>query len=176
TSGPDTLTPKISIQGDKIESLEIIATAEEEVRPHRLSVSLFNAQLTRTATFDVDIPSGNSTTVIPEATGEPAPSLVLLNDGDHTYAKVRLDDVSLGTIPQILDKLQGGAEEELSRAVIWTSLWNMTRDGQWPAREFIAAVLQHAPGEANATLMATNFANARHAAAHFLPADPRDAA
>ena len=176
TSGPDTLTPKISIQGDKIESLEIIATAEEEVRPHRLSVSLFNAQLTRTATFDVDIPAGNSTTAIPEATGEPAPSVVLLNDGDHTYAKVRFDDVSLGTIRESLDKLQGGAEEELSRAVIWTSLWNMTRDGQWPAREFIAAVLQHAPREANANLMATNFANARHAAAHFLPEDQRDVA
>ena len=52
----------------------------------------------------------------------------------------------------------------------------MTRDGQWPAQEFIAAVLQHAPREANANLMATNFANARHAAAHFLPEDQRDVA
>lgn len=174
TSGPDTLTPEIRIQGDNIESLEIHATADEEVRPHRLSIALFDAHLHRTDTFDVDIAAGSSTTAISEARGKPAPSLVLLNDGDHTYAKVRFDDNSLETVRTNLSQLTGGAEEELSRAVIWTALWNMTRDGKWPAKEFIATVLEHAPKEDSADLMGTNFANARYAVTHFLPEEQRD--
>lgn len=175
TSGPDTLTPKITVHNDTIESLEVIASAEGETRPHRVSISLFDASLTRTTTFDVDIPAGSSTTTISEAHGKPAPSLVLVNDGDHTYAKVRFDDNSLETVRARLSELHGGAEEELSRAVIWTALWNMTRDGQWAANEFIDTVLQHAPHEDNTNLMATNFANARYAVAHFLSDDRREA-
>src|SRR5699024_622762 len=154
TSGPDTLTPKIAVHNDTIESLEVIASAEGETRPHRVSISLFDASLTRTTTFDVDIPARSSTTTIPEPHGTPAPALVLVNDRDPTYAKVRFDDHSLETLRARLSELHGGAEEELSRAVIWTALWNMTRDGQWAANEFIDTVLQHAPREDNANLMA----------------------
>src|SRR5699024_57147 len=95
--------------------------------------------------------------------------------GDHTYAKVRFDDNSLETVRARLSELHGGAEEELSRAVIWTALWNMTRDGQWAANEFIDTVLQHAPHEDNTNLMATNFAKAPYAVAHLLSDDRREA-
>lgn len=174
TSGPDTLTPEITVTDDAIESLGIAATAEGATRPHRVSISLFDASLTRTDTFDVDIAAGSSTTTIAEAQGKPAPSLILINDGDHTYAKVRFDDTSLESLRGRLSELRGGAEEELSRAVIWTALWNMTRDGKWAATEFIDTVLQHAPAEDNTNLMGTNFANARFAVKNFLAEEHRD--
>src|SRR5699024_7586289 len=173
--GPDTLTPKITVHNDTIESLEVIASAEGETRPHRVSISLFDASLTRTTIFEVDIPAGSSTTTIPEAHGKPAPSLVLGNDGDHTSAKVRFDDNSLETVRARLSELHGGAEEELSRADIWTALWNMTRDRQRASSEYTDAVWQHAPHADTTNRMATIFANARYAVAHFVPADRGEA-
>ena len=174
TSGPDTLAPEITVSNGAIEWLAIIATAEGDTRPHRVNVSLFDSSLNRTEIFDVDISAGQHTTAIAEAVGKPAPHLVLINDGDHTYAKVRFDETSLNTIRHRLSELRGGPEEELSRAVIWTALWNMTRDGQWSANEFIDTVLEHGPKEDNANIMATTFANARYAVKNFLPEDERE--
>ena len=44
-------------------------------------------------------------TPVPALTGEPAADLLLLNDGDLTYAKVRLDDDSAAAVPLVLPVL-----------------------------------------------------------------------
>lgn len=168
TWGPDTLTPELHTDGDKIHELTIAVEAEDTTRPHRLNVALFDDSLNKYATLDVDLEGER--TILDEASGLQAPALLLLNDADHTYAKVRFDETSLETIRTRLSEVP----DELSRAVIWTSLWNLTRDGEWPVRSYLDTVLNHAPAESNPTLLTTAFANARYAIDHFVSDDVRE--
>lgn len=168
TWGPDTLTPELHTDGDKIHELAIAVEAEDTTRPHRLNVALFDDSLNKYATLDVDLEGER--TILDEASGLQAPALLLLNDGDHTYAKVRFDETSLETIRTRLSDVP----DELSRAVIWTSLWNLTRDGEWPVRSYLDTVLNHAPAESNPTLLTTAFANARYTIDHFVSDDVRE--
>lgn len=168
TWGPDTLTPELHTDGDKIHELAITVEAEDTTRPHRLNVTLFDNSLTKYATLDVDLEGER--TILDEVSGLQAPALLLLNDGDHTYAKVRFDETSLETIRTRLSEVP----DELSRAVIWTSLWNLTRDGEWPVRSYLDTVLNHAPAESNPTLLTTAFANAGYAIEHFVGQEVRE--
>ncbi|OFO23167.1 aminopeptidase N [Corynebacterium sp. HMSC056F09] len=168
TWGPDTLTPELHTDGDKIHELAIVVEAEDTTRPHRLNVTLFDDSLNKYATLDVDLEGER--TILDEASGLQAPALLLLNDGDHTYAKVRFDETSLETIRTRLSEVP----DELSRAVIWTSLWNLTRDGEWPVRSYLDTVLKHAPAESNPTLLTTAFANAAYAINHFVGEEARE--
>ncbi|MDO5032203.1 aminopeptidase N [Corynebacterium sp.] len=180
TWGPDTLTPHLSLKDDaddaaasaKVDELRIDSAAADVTRPHRLDVSFFDADLRKYATLDVDIAAGAQSTVVSAAEGLDAPALLLLNDADHTYAKVRFDETSLTTLRERLSDIP----DELSRAVIWTSLWNLTRDGEWPVAEYVETVLRHAPAETNPALLTTTFANAHFALGHYLPEAQRDAA
>lgn len=157
TSGPDTLTPVIE-DG----TLYIDAEAADTLRPHRLTVSFYSAGLELVESRDVDL-TGEPRTEVGTAAGP----LVVLNDGDHTYAKVRFDEQSLGILRKQLSKI----EDELTRAVVWTALWQATRDGEWPAREYVGTVLDHATAETNPGLMTTTLANAQYAVAHYLDTD-----
>lgn len=168
TWGPDTLTPELHTDGDKIHELAIAVEAEDTTRPHRLNVALFDDSLNKYATLDVDLEGER--TILDEASGLQAPALLLINDADHTYAKVRFDETSLDTIRTRLSEVP----DELSHAVIWTSLWNLTRDGEWPVRSYLDTVLNHAPAESNPTLLTTAFANARYAIDHFVGEDDRE--
>lgn len=166
TSGPDTLRPEIAVTDGRIDNLRIAGSIK---RPHRIDATLYDAQLAPSRTFDVDVRPGEET-VIAEAAGLPQPALVLLNDGDHTYAKVRFDDTSLRTVLERLSELSN----ELSRAVIWTALWDMTRDGELPVRDYVEAALTHGPRETNPTVMAQALGNAVFAARHYLPKGAQD--
>lgn len=168
TWGPDTVTPELHTDGDKIHELAITVEAEDTTRPHRLNVTLFDDSLNKYTTLDVDLESER--TILDEVSGLQAPALLLLNDGDHTYAKVRFDETSLETIRTRLSEVP----DELSRAVIWTSLWNLTRDGEWPVRSYLDTVLNHAPAESNPTLLTTAFANAGYAIDHFVGQEVRE--
>ena len=61
------------------------------------------------------------------------PDLVLLNDGDLTYAKIRLDDHSLETVTQHIS----GFEASLPRALCWAAAWDMVRDSELRARDYV---------------------------------------
>ena len=166
TWGPDTLTPELHTEGEKIAELAISADAEDVTRPHRLTASLFDASLHKYREIDIDLPAGDGTTrtIIDEAAGLPAPALLLLNDADHTYAKIRFDETSLDTASERLTDI----EDELTRAVIWTALWNLTRDGEMSAIDYVGVVVKHEAYETNTTLLATACANANFASAHYV--------
>ena len=166
TWGPDTLTPELHTEGEKIAELAISADAEDVTRPHRLTASLFDASLHKYREIDIDLPAGDGTTrtIIDEAAGLPAPALLLLNDADHTYAKIRFDETSLDTASERLTDI----EDELTRAVIWTALWNLTRDGEMSAIDYVGVVVKHEAYETNTTLLAAACANANFASAHYV--------
>lgn len=99
--------------------------------------------LTRYARAETDV--AGARTVVAELAGAEKPELVLVNDDDLTYCKVRFDEESLATLRDHL----GAVTDPLARALCWSALWNMTRDGLMPARDFIALVLAFAGRESD---------------------------
>jgi aminopeptidase N len=73
--------------------------------------------------------------------------LVLLNDDDLTYAKIRLDERSLATLVDSIDQLK----ESLPRALVWGAAWDMTRDAEMPASQYVGIVLKGIRAETDLT-------------------------
>ncbi len=63
---------------------------------------------------------------------------MLLNEGDLTYAKIRLDEQSLATVVHGIATL----DDSLARALCWGAAWDMTRDAEMSATDFVTLVLQ----------------------------------
>ncbi|GHB40204.1 aminopeptidase N [Streptomyces cirratus] len=114
------------------------AKGEPVLRPHRIAIGLYELRdgaLTRTDRIELDIDGG--LTQVPELVGRARPAVVLLNDDDLSYAKVRLDEVSLSNVTAHL----GDFTESLPRALCWASAWDMTRDGELATRDYLSLVL-----------------------------------
>ncbi|NLU85184.1 M1 family aminopeptidase, partial [Rhodococcus sp. HNM0569] len=102
----------------------------------------------------------------------PSADLVLLNDEDLTYAKARLDERSLATVESSLDRLR----DPLARGLVWSSVWNATRDAELAAPRFVSMVSRFAAGETDPALLAGVLANAGFAVEHFVADEGRAAA
>ncbi|GAA3457730.1 aminopeptidase N [Dactylosporangium matsuzakiense] len=111
------------------------------LRPHRLTVSAFasDGSVLRVP-FTIDA----AATTVPGIAAAPAGTVLLLNDGDDTYAKVRFDPFSRAALPAVLPDL----EDPLARAVIWASVMDAVRDGgEIPPSEFLALLVAALPAE-----------------------------
>ena len=142
TAGVNTLTPEIEVADDGTYShLAVRQSAHPDhptLRRHRLGLGLYDlvdGRLVRRDYIEVDVEG--ETTDIKEAIGQRQPDLLLLNDGDLAYAKIRLDERSLATAIAGLSKL----DDSLARAVLWGATWDMTRDAEMSARDFVTLVL-----------------------------------
>jgi len=109
-----------------------------ETRVHRLAVGVYDddgsGKLVRVHREELDI-SGASTEV-PALVGVSHGKLVLVNDDDLTYCSLRLDPESLQTA---LDRIADIAEP-LPRTLVWSAAWEMTRDAELRARDFVSLV------------------------------------
>jgi aminopeptidase N len=112
--------------------LQEAAESHPELRPHRVAVGLYrrtaDGDVERYARAEVDVDGPR--TVVAELAGAEAPDLVLVNDDDLTYCKIRFDENSLVTLRERL----GSVTDPLARALCWSALWNLTRDALMPAR------------------------------------------
>jgi aminopeptidase N len=109
-----------------------------ETRVHRLAVGVYDddgaGHLVRAHREELDV-SGASTEV-PALAGVSRGKLILVNDDDLTYCSLRLDPDSLQTA---LDRIADIAEP-LPRTLVWSAAWEMTRDAELRARDFVALV------------------------------------
>ena len=103
-----------------------------------------NALLARTEAIELDI--DGELTEVPALVGKKLPALILVNDDDLAYAKVRLDENSLATAVERLSELS-----PLARSMVLSAAWDMTRDGEMPARQFIELVLNNLGAETEST-------------------------
>ncbi|MDL5201604.1 aminopeptidase N [Streptomyces sp. ALI-76-A] len=151
TAGVNALTPQVLLAADgRVDELAVVQEAAEshpELRPHRVAVGLYRRSaegaLERYARAEADVDGPR--TVVAELAGAEAPDLVLVNDDDLTYCKIRFDTASLETLKAHL----GDLTDPLARALCWSALWNMTRDALLPARDFVDLVLRFAGRESD---------------------------
>ncbi|WP_151524609.1 aminopeptidase N [Serinicoccus kebangsaanensis] len=154
TAGVNTLAPQVDVAQDgTITELTLVQTTPEEhptQRPHRLAVGCYDLTggvLRRTRRVELDV--DGERTAVTELVGQPMPDLLLVNDDDLAYAKVRLDERSLATALQHIR----GIEDSLARALVLGAAWDMTRDGEMSASDYVRLVLTALPGETDSTLL-----------------------
>ena len=154
TSGVNTLSPEFELDADgAYSSFRVLQTAAADyptLRRHRIGVGLYDlggegdGHLVRRSHVEVDIEG--ELTSLEELVGQRQPDLLLLNDGDLTYAKIRLDERSLATVVNGLSRL----DDSLARALCWGAAWDMTRDAEMTATDFVALVLANIGAETDA--------------------------
>ncbi|MGA5041112.1 aminopeptidase N [Streptomyces capoamus] len=139
TTGVDTLTPVIAPAGGTC----TLTADRTGSRPHRLGAGLYDhdvageGRLVLRERVDLDVPQA-----APQPIGKP-PALILLNDGDITYAKIRFDDASFETVRTALS----GLPHPLNRAVVWNALRDAVRDGELPPAAYLETARAHLPRE-----------------------------
>ena len=148
------------------------ASAEHPVlRAHRLAVGFYNedpetGKIVRTDQFELDV--DGELTIVEAAAGKARPALILVNDDDLTYTKLRFDEKSLKFAAENLYRF----DDALARSVIWLAFWDMTRDGELPAKQFIATSLAALATEHESTTFRYALAQVSTTAWHYTaPAD-----
>ncbi|MFC8896082.1 aminopeptidase N [Streptomyces cinereoruber] len=168
TTGVDTLTPRLDGEG-----LHWNLTVDRAgTRPHRISVGLYDrdpsGDLVLREHRELDVPQDAPA----ELTG-PRPALVVLNDGDLTYTKLRFDEVSAESALRGLSRVP----DPLTRAVVWNALRDQVRDGDLAPADHLAVAGAHLAEETELALVQGVLAFARHQIAdRYVPADERPAA
>ncbi|MGW2743426.1 aminopeptidase N [Streptomyces sp. NPDC001450] len=169
TTGVDTLTPAI----ESADGTCALTVDHAGSRPHRVTVGLYDrdlgdeGRLTLRERIGLDVPQ-----TAPQPIGK-RPALLLLNDGDLTYAKVRFDADSFEVVRAGLS----GLPEPLTRAVVWNALRDAVRDGELPPQAYLETARAHLPLETDLALVQGVLAFAStHVADRFLRPEDRPAA
>ena len=107
------------------------------MRDHRIAIGLYESGdggVQRTHQVEVDVTGAR--TEVPALADRARPDLLLLNDDDLTFAKIRLDERSLATVTEHF----GDVSDPLARALLWGATWDMTRDGEMSTGSFLDAL------------------------------------
>ncbi|WP_436775682.1 aminopeptidase N [Yinghuangia sp. YIM S09857] len=168
TTGMNRLVPEVETDASGTVTSFAVLQEGEPPRPHRIAIGCFDddgsGRLARVRRVEVDVTGPR--TEVPELVGHPRSALILLNDDDLTYCKIAFDDVSAATALARLSDL----DDALARALVWSAMWNLTRDAELPAREFVDLVLRHASAESRIAVVQMVLEQAESALEHY--ADP----
>ncbi|MBN9110163.1 MAG: aminopeptidase N [Pseudonocardia sp.] len=150
TTGLNMLRPSFDVdEHGRIVRFEVVQGGARpgagELRTHRIAVGVYDDEpqagdakgsprLVRTHRVEVDV-TGERTPV-PDLIGVPRGKLVLVNDDDLTYCALRLDPDSLTVL---VDRI-GDIAEPLPRTLCWSAAWEMTREAELKARDFVSLV------------------------------------
>ncbi|CAA9414064.1 aminopeptidase N [uncultured Nocardioides sp.] len=175
TSGVNTLAPDFEVDDrGAFTAFRVTQSADPgfpAIRRHRLGIGLYDVVDGRLALrhrVEVDV-EGESTSV-EELVGHAQPDLVLLNDGDLTYAKIRLDERSLATAVATIDRI----DDSLPRALLWGAAWDMTRDAEMRATDFVSLVLRGIGTETDLIAVGRLPVYARTAVSYYAAPEHRD--
>ncbi len=186
TAGVNTLRPEYLVDADgKLTEFAVLQEASAShpvLRPHRIAIGLYDRTerggvegsaprgsterggLSRRHRVEIDI--DGERTEVPELVGQRRPDLILVNDDDLTYAKIRLDAHSLRTLVNGI----GEFTESLPAALCWAAAWDMCRDAELPARDYVSLALPGADAIEDITVLQTVLRQAAGAVRRF--ADP----
>jgi aminopeptidase N len=153
TTGVNTLAADFTVDDEgRFTSFAVRQTAHAghpTLRRHRIGVGLYDfdasGRLVLRTAVETDVVGAR--TEVEKLVGAAQPDLLLLNDGDLSYAKIRFDERSLATVRGSIHLV----EDSLARALCWGALWDMTRDAELAAGDFVAIVLQGIGTESDET-------------------------
>ena len=169
-SGINTISTEVEADNDGVITSLVLrqsAPAEHPVlRAHRLAIGFYDedsatGKIVRTDRIELDV--DGETTVVSEAVGKRRPALILVNDDDLTYTKLRFDAASLDFALANLHRF----DDALARAIIWLALWDMTRDGELSAEKFVDVTLHLLATETESTTFRYALACMSTAAWHY---------
>jgi aminopeptidase N len=149
TSEPDTLAPSIDHDGGTQWRLYLKHTGG---RPHRLRLAAYDnapadpGRLVAREHREIELSTEDATST--HAFPGARPDLLVVNDGDLTYAKIRLDPESWAAAQQALSSLP----DPLTRSVVWNAARDMVRDGELPPEDYLAAARANLPREHNTAI------------------------
>ncbi|MGH8823841.1 MAG: aminopeptidase N [Jiangellaceae bacterium] len=173
TAGVNTLRPVVETDDvGAYTSVTILQDAADEhptLREHRIAVGLYDhgpEGIVRRRLIELDV--GGERTDVPDLVGERQPDLLLLNDDDLTFAKVRLDERSRQTVVRGIGRISSS----LARALCWTAATDMLRDAELSTRDYVELVLGGVERESDISVVQTVLATARTAIHQY--ADPPD--
>ena len=153
-AGVTTVRPELRVDAHgTITSLAVLQEApatHPTLRPHRLAIGcydLVDGVMTRTHRVELDVDGDR--TPVPQLVGRGRPDLLLLNDDDLAYTKVRLDEQSMATAVTHL----GAFTDSLPRTLVWGAAWDMTRDAELAGRDFIDLVLGNVSAETDSSVV-----------------------
>ena len=176
TAGVNTLRPLVAVDADGVYTSVAVAqeapAGEPTLRPHRVALGLYDRGeqgLVRRERVELDLTGAR--TEVAELVGHRQPDLLLVNDDDLTYVKLRLDERSWETVRTSL----ADVAESLPRALCLATAWDMTRDAEVPAREYLELVAGVLPREQDIGVASTLLRQVSSAALLF-SADSRRAA
>jgi aminopeptidase N len=166
TTGVNTLRPRFETDSSGLftafdvvqEPASSPSTASQTLRPHRVAIGLYDrdqqGHLVRRERVELDVVG--ALTEVPKLVGARRPELLLLNDDDLTFAKVRLDDQSLRTLVADIGKVRAS----LPRTLCWAAAWDMTRDAELAARDYVRLVSSGVDAEDDIGVVQTLLARA----------------
>jgi aminopeptidase N len=143
TTGLNSLSPRYEVDdAGEFTSFAVVQSGAKpgagELRTHRVAIGVYdddgNGKLVRTKRVELDV--DGERTEVPELIGSLAGKLVLVNDDDLTYCTMRLDPASLTTL---IDRI-GDIVDPLPRTLCWSAAWEMTREAELKARDFVTLV------------------------------------
>ena len=176
TAGVNTLAPVIDEDPTgTITRFAITQTAPADyptIRPHRLGVGFYNVTdgaLARVHRVELDVDGDR--TEVPGLKGHKRPDLILLNDEDLAYAKIRLDARSLKTAVEHL----GDIADPLARSLVWGAAWDQTRDAESSPSDYVDLVLRNIGRETESTTVRTTLAQLQLAANSYVAPEKREA-
>lgn len=149
TTGLNTLRPEFEVDADGTFTRFTVtqsgaAPGAGETRVHRLAVGIYDddaGKLVRVHREELDVEGAH--TEVPALVGVSSGKLILVNDDDLTYCSLRLDPQSLRTA---LERIADIADS-LPRSLVWSAAWEMTREAELRARDFVALVSKGVPAE-----------------------------
>ncbi len=152
TAGVNTLRPAIETDAaGTITSFAVLQEAAPDyptIRPHRLAIGFYNlrgGKLLRDHRVEIDVDGVR--TAVPSLVGQLRPDLVLVNDEDLAYAKIRLDEDSLAVAMEHLEDI----DNPLARSIVWGAAWDATRDAETAASDYVQLVLNNIGSETEST-------------------------
>jgi aminopeptidase N len=170
TAEVNTLRPEVTVADGRYRTVVVRQEAPAEhptLRTHRIGIGLYDVdagKLVRRRRLELDI--AGAATELTALAGQPVADLLLPNDDDLSYAKIRLDPGSMATVVEHL----AGLHSPLSRALCWHAAWDMLRDAELPARSWLALALRALPAEADINLVTATLQQAAGALTYY--ADP----
>ncbi len=175
TAGVNTLTSEYGLDDrGRFSRFTVVQHASEQwptLRRHRIGIGCYDPtdegiEHVHRVELDID----GERTDVPALVGVPAPAVVLLNDGDLSYAKIRIDrglDVVVARIHEFRDPV--------ARALLWGATWDMCRDAQLPASDYVELVIRGVAVETDLTAVTAVLAQAEAAVRYYVPPAARPA-